>query len=145
MAVAESRGPNADWGEESWDDLWRDFDDPWKGAREFDGRKSPTHIGRVSKIPEDHHFESFVARESIRFLKNHGKNQPFFLISSLLKPHDPFMPAHRFADLHLIDAGEHVFYRILDGDDLAIRLVDKMQTRIKRRGFAGAGWPGDEK
>jgi Transcription factor zinc-finger len=26
MAVAESRGPNADWDEESWDDLWRDFD-----------------------------------------------------------------------------------------------------------------------
>lgn len=81
------------------DDLWRDFGDPWKGVRQLDDRKSATHPGRVSKIPEDHHFESFVARESIRFLKNHGKDQPFFLISSMLKPHDPFMPAQRFADM----------------------------------------------
>ena len=81
------------------DDLWRDFDDPWKGFRETDDRKSPVHIGRVSKIPEDRHFENFVARESIRFLKNHGKEQPFFLVTSLLKPHDPFMPAQRFADM----------------------------------------------
>jgi choline-sulfatase len=81
------------------DDLWRDFDDPWIGTRELDDRKSAVHIGRVSKIPEDRHFENFVARESIRFLKNHGKDQPFFLISSVLKPHDPFMPGKRFADM----------------------------------------------
>jgi len=56
-------------------------------------------VGRASKIPEDHHFENFVARESIRFLRKHGKEQPFFLISSLLKPHDPFMPGKRFADM----------------------------------------------
>jgi choline-sulfatase len=31
-------------------------------------------------------------------LKNHGK-QPFFLVTSFLKPHDPFMPAKRFADM----------------------------------------------
>lgn len=55
------------------------------------------HVGGVSKIPEQDHFESFVARESVRFLKNHGRRQPFFLISSFLKPHDPFMPAARFA------------------------------------------------
>ena len=81
------------------DDLWRDFDDPWKGVRELDDRKGAVHVGRASRIPEDHHFENFVARESIRFLKNHGKDQPFFLISSLLKPHDPFMPGKRFADM----------------------------------------------
>jgi choline-sulfatase len=81
------------------DDLWRDFDDPWKGVRELDGRKGSVHAGRASKTPEDHHFENFIARESIRFLKNHGKDQPFFLISSLLKPHDPFMPGKRFADM----------------------------------------------
>lgn len=81
------------------DDLWRDFDDPWKGVRETDDRKGAVHVGRASKIPEDHHFENFVARESIRFLRKHGKEQPFFLISSLLKPHDPFMPGKRFADM----------------------------------------------
>jgi choline-sulfatase len=81
------------------DDLWRDFDDPWKGVRELDDRKGMVHTGRASKIPEDHHFENFVARESIRFLKNHGREQPFFLVSSLLKPHDPFMPGKRFAEM----------------------------------------------
>jgi len=79
------------------DDLWRDFDDPWIGARELDERQGPVHVGRASKIPERDHFESFVARESMRFLKNHGRKQPFLLVSSFLKPHDPFMPAERFA------------------------------------------------
>jgi choline-sulfatase len=40
-----------------------------------------------------------VARETVRFLKAHGKRQPFFAISSCLKPHDPFMPAERFASM----------------------------------------------
>jgi choline-sulfatase len=79
------------------DDLWRDFGDPWKGERERDGREGLVAVGRVSRIPERDHFESFIARESIRFLRQHAKQQPFFLISSFLKPHDPFMPAERFA------------------------------------------------
>jgi choline-sulfatase len=82
------------------DDLWRDAGDPWKGARTPDQREGFVHLGRVSKIPEQDHFESFVARESVRFLKNHGRRQPFFLISSFLKPHDPFMPAERFAAMY---------------------------------------------
>lgn len=81
------------------DDLWRDAGDPWKGVRDLDDREGPVAVGGVSKIPETDHFESFVARESVRFLKNHVKDQPFFLISSFLKPHDPFMPAKRFADM----------------------------------------------
>jgi len=79
------------------DDLWQDFGDPWLDVREKDGRQGSVHIGRPSKLPEQDHQESFVARESIRFLKRFGKQHPFFLISSYLKPHDPFMPAERFA------------------------------------------------
>ena len=89
--------PNSGSGLPQIDDLWRDYGDPWAGVRENDGRKGAVHIGRSSKIPERDHFESFVARETIRFLKNHSKKQPFFCISSYLKPHDPFMPAGRFA------------------------------------------------
>ena len=82
------------------DDLWRDSGDPWKGAREHDDREGPVAVGAISKIPEQDHFESFVARESVRFLRNYGKQrQPFLLISSFLKPHDPFMPAPRFANM----------------------------------------------
>ena len=72
--------------------------DPWKGERELDDRKGPVAVGRPSKMDEADHFESFVARESVRFLEEYaGENQPFFLISSFLKPHEPFMPATRFA------------------------------------------------
>jgi choline-sulfatase len=80
------------------DDLWLDAGDPWDGARDQDDRQGSVAVGRVSKMAEQDQFESFVARESIRFLKNHGK-QPFFLVTSFLKPHDPFMPARRFADM----------------------------------------------
>src|SRR5579872_5928656 len=81
------------------DDLWLDAGDPWDGAREKDDREGAVAVGRASKMAEQDHFESFVARESIRFLKNHGKKRPFFLVSSFLKPHDPFMPSKRFADM----------------------------------------------
>jgi choline-sulfatase len=82
------------------DDLWRDEDDPWKGHRNPDARKGSVGIGRVSLLEEKDHFESFVARESVRFLRRFGKSgQPFFLVSSFLKPHDPFMPVQRFADM----------------------------------------------
>jgi choline-sulfatase len=79
------------------DDLWRDEGDPWKAARTLDSRQGSVAVGRASEIPEEDHFESFVARETVRFLKNHGRQQPFFAICSCLKPHDPFMPAARFA------------------------------------------------
>jgi choline-sulfatase len=82
------------------DDLWRDAGDPWKGARTLDGREGPVAVGGASKSPEADHFESFVARETVRFLRDHGKRQPFFAIASCLKPHDPFMPAERFAAMY---------------------------------------------
>ncbi|MBI3681047.1 MAG: sulfatase-like hydrolase/transferase [Acidobacteria bacterium] len=81
------------------DDLWRDFGDPWLEARQKDSRQGFVHVGRPSLIPERDHQESFVARETVRFLKRFGRQVPFFMISSFLKPHDPFMPAERFARL----------------------------------------------
>lgn len=80
------------------DDFWRDSGDPWKNDRELDGRQGSVAVGRPSKIPEADHFESFVARESVRFLRQYGaRKEPFLLVTSFLKPHDPFMPAERFA------------------------------------------------
>jgi choline-sulfatase len=82
------------------DDLWREESDPWKGHRTQDGREGSVAVGGISLLPEEDHFESFVARESVRFLRNFGNSRrPFFLISSFLKPHDPFMPAGRFAEM----------------------------------------------
>jgi choline-sulfatase len=92
--------PNSGSGLPQIDDLWRDFGDPWAGHRELDDRRGAVAVGGISKIPEQDHFESFVARESIRFLrKQAAQQQPFLLICSFLKPHDPFMPVARFANM----------------------------------------------
>ncbi len=90
--------PNSGSGLPQIDDLWRDTGDPWKADREPDGRLGPVAVGRVSRIPGEDQFETFVARESVRFLRQHGREAPFFLVASFLKPHDPFMPTQRFAD-----------------------------------------------
>lgn len=80
--------------------LWREEGDPWKGHRQHDDRQGAVAVGHPSIMEEQDHFESFVARESIRFLENQAPNdEPFFLISSFLKPHEPFMPAKRFAEM----------------------------------------------
>ncbi|HXE12978.1 MAG TPA: sulfatase-like hydrolase/transferase [Bryobacteraceae bacterium] len=91
--------PNSGSGLPQIDDLWRDYGDPWTGFINMDQREGYVSPGRVSALAEQDHFESFVARESIRFLRNFGKKEPFFLVSSFLKPHDPFMPTRRFADM----------------------------------------------
>ena len=82
------------------EDLWREEGDPWKGHRTLDEREGSVAVGRTSLLEEQDHFDGFVARESVRFLRNFGTaDRPFFLISSFLKPHDPFMPAGRFAEM----------------------------------------------
>ena len=76
--------------------LW-ETGDPWKEQRlpasdEF-------HVtGRPSPIDEPDHFDTWVARESVRFLKSYGGKQPLFLVSSFLKPHAPFNPPPGFLD-----------------------------------------------
>ncbi len=89
--AAELGGPGSGSGLPQIDDLWRDYGDPWKDFRDKENA--------AGGLPERDHFESFVARESVRFLRNHAGKQPFFLISSFLKPHAPLTPAERFASM----------------------------------------------
>ncbi|HUZ47051.1 MAG TPA: sulfatase-like hydrolase/transferase [Terriglobia bacterium] len=91
--------PNNGAGQPQIPELWGKHD-PWAGVRTPDHREGSVAVGRVSDLAEEDHFESFVARETIRFLETYGKSRPFFLISSFLKPHDPFMPARRFAEMY---------------------------------------------
>lgn len=96
--------PNSGSGLPEIDDLWREEGDPWKGHRTLDHREGSVAVGRFSLLEERDHFDSFVARESVRFLKNFGRgDRPFFLVTSFLKPHDPFMPAERFAAMFRAD------------------------------------------
>lgn len=87
--AAELGGPDSGSGMPQVDDLWRDYGDPWK---DFRGKEHA-----AGGLAEHDHFESFVARESVRFLRNQARKQPFFLIASFLKPHAPWTPAERFA------------------------------------------------
>jgi choline-sulfatase len=92
--------PNSGAGLPEVEDLWEEMGDPWKGHVDLDERKGPVAVGRVSLLEEKDHFDEFVARESVKFLKRFGNgDQPFLLVSSFLKPHDPFMPAERFAKM----------------------------------------------
>jgi choline-sulfatase len=92
--------PNSGAGLPQIDDLWLEEGDPWAGHRTPDGRKGSVAVGRASLLDERDHFDNFVARESVRFLEQYAAaNRPFLLIASFLKPHDPFMPAQRFADM----------------------------------------------
>lgn len=82
------------------EDLWQGEGDPWTGHTHLDDRKGPVAVGRTSLLPEKDHFDEFVARESVKFLKRFGNSdRPFLLVTSFLKPHDPFMPAERFAKM----------------------------------------------
>ncbi len=80
-------------------DLWKESGDPWLGTINRDDREGLAPVGRISSLREEDHFESFVSRELIRFLKTFGRRHPFFLVGSLLKPHAPFMPAERFGNM----------------------------------------------
>jgi choline-sulfatase len=92
--------PNSGAGLPEIESLWREEGYPWKGDITPDGRLGAVAVGGPSPMEEQDHFDNFVARESIRFLEDYARtNEPFLLVSSFLKPHDPFMPAKRFAEM----------------------------------------------
>src|SRR5262245_78117 len=47
-------------------------------------------------------------------------------------------------DLRLVDAGNLIFDRILDGQNLSCRVVEYAEHGGERRRLAAAGWPGDD-
>lgn len=75
------------------------------------GKKRPWagHVERIGLASafEDHEneFDAFVARESCRFLEKYAaENEPFFLVSSFLRPHPPLHPPHPWTDKYPLDA-----------------------------------------
>lgn len=96
----ELGSPNSGAGQPQIKGLWHRRD-PWKGHRTPDGRLGLVAVGRPSLMPEEEHFEEFVASETVHFLESYAEqDRPFFLVASFLKPHDPFMPAERFAQMY---------------------------------------------
>ena len=92
--------PNSGAGLPQIDRIWQEEGDPWKEHRKLDGRLGSVAVCRPSELQEEDHFDNFVARESVGFLEDYASsNEPFLLISSFLKPHDPFMPAKCFVEM----------------------------------------------
>ena len=72
----------------------------WGDVRPWAGQAK--RIGLASELDPDDHFEAFVARESCRFLERY-RQEPFFLVTSFLKPHPPFHPPRPWADSYPIE------------------------------------------
>ena len=83
------------------DDLWRDFGDPWKDDRELDDREGSGGRGTASRrSPSGTTSKVLWPASQCGFCRNTAsKNNRSCLICSFLKPHDPFMPAARFASM----------------------------------------------
>jgi choline-sulfatase len=67
---------------------------PWAGRVK--------RMGLASELEPEDQFDAFVARESCRFLERYS-GEPFFLVASFLKPHDPFHPPHPWVDRYPAD------------------------------------------
>ena len=76
--------------------LW-DRIGPWAGHVErwnFDSMASQLE-------PQDH-LDMFIARETAKFIRRY-QQQPFFLVTSFMKPHSPFYPPRQWAEKYPVD------------------------------------------
>ena len=55
------------------------------------------YLAGPSPFAAEQHVESYITRESIRFLEAH-RSEPFLLVSSYFKPHDPMTPPAPYWD-----------------------------------------------
>lgn len=77
-------------------DLWPKGS-PWIGNVEqwsFDSM--------ASKLEPEDHLDMFIAREAAKFITRYRK-QPFFLLTSFMKPHSPFYPPRQWAEKYPVD------------------------------------------
>lgn len=83
-------------------------------------------------LAEEDHFESFVARETIRFLETY-RDEPFFVTASFLKPHNPFSPPAEYAAM----------YRAEDMPlpDWSPQQLEQAPSQVRTHRYPGAGTP----
>jgi len=93
--------------------FFKTVDDGGAGLPDIDGlwlNRSPW-VGNVEKWdfdnmasrlePQDH-LDMFLAREAAKFITRY-REQPFFLVTSFMKPHSPFYPPRQWAEKYPID------------------------------------------
>jgi choline-sulfatase len=54
----------------------------------------------VSPLSEEHHIDSFIGREAVRWIETLDAEKPFFGWVSFNSPHDPYDPPESYADLY---------------------------------------------
>jgi len=78
------------------DGLWLQGS-PWVGSVEkwdFDNM--------ASRLEPEDHLDMFLAREAAKFISRY-REQPFFLVTSFMKPHSPFYPPRQWAEKYPVD------------------------------------------
>jgi len=79
---------------------WRDGDDyeaylkrvGWHGWQRAHGIGNNDARTAASPLPRDHYQTAWATEESIRWLREQGRRQPFLLMTSYVKPHAPYDP-----------------------------------------------------
>ena len=119
--------------------VWIDGKSPWIGHV-----KSLPPENFASSLAEEDHMESFIARESVKFIEK-NENRPFFLIASFMKPHTPFHPPAKYAAMYTAES-----IKLKDPGDLSgypehIRKASENFSRIPElnRKSAIAGYLGN--
>lgn len=117
--------------------LWDGFS-PWVGHVE-----RFTFDSVASRLQPEDHLDTFIARESAKFMRRY-QDQPFLLVVSSMKPHPPFFPPKQWADQYPVDEMElppvgdietyppHIQRRIQRFQKIDIRL-----QRATRAGYLG--------
>ncbi len=96
------------------------------------------YLGGPSPFPAERHVESYVTRESIRFLEAH-RHEPFFLVSSYFKPHDPMAPPSPFWE-RFAEAGIPVPGARAGAGPGAPRAVQRMQQLLAVDALSDEAW-----
>jgi len=88
--------------------FFKTVDDGGAGLPDIDGLwpKGSPWVGNVerwnfdsmaSQLEPEDHLDMFIAREAAKFI-NRYRRQPFFLLTSFMKPHSPFYPPRQWAE-----------------------------------------------
>ncbi|MCL2660494.1 MAG: sulfatase-like hydrolase/transferase, partial [Acidobacteriaceae bacterium] len=76
----------------------------WGSKKPWAGHVKPIGFSSPFEDTEDE-FDSFVARETCRFLERYkGDDAPFLLVSSFLRPHPPLHPPKEWAERYPVES-----------------------------------------
>jgi choline-sulfatase len=119
------------------DGLWLNGS-PWVGKVEKWNFES-----MASQLEPEDHLDMFLAREAAKFISRY-REQPFFLVTSFMKPHSPFYPPRQWAEKYPVDKmtlpkigdiskyPSHIQQRIKH-----MTALDEKRRRAHRAGYLG--------